>query len=618
MEIEIPENLSELSVEQLSELRDTIRGRAEELGAVELTVDTRDEVLAELSTLAEHFAAVDGALADATATAQAAADKRSELLSAFATDAPEVEVAEGEITADEVDEFAGKAKKSVPPWMEEKKEKKMASDESEVAEFAAETEAPAPAAAALAIDTEGLNRAVAEAVTAGVTAALAAAPKPAAAPAAPVNVSALSGLRPLVSMPTPRQADKGGLVVATKLASGVEPGAAFSDVREVAEVIHRKWLSFGQGRGSIPEGVHEDFHPIAMSTTDYGSDSLTGDPETDFPTIQRLRNGQLEALVASTCAPFPPMYDFFRLAEPQNPVERALPSVNAPRGGIRFIVPPDWTAATGAIGQRSCAQDANPLTPAKPYVELECPEVQEVCVEQISQRVRFKNLNFRTFPEQIAAFMADVNVAFVQRKEQHLMNEINGSSTAVSGITTGYGAARNLIYNLTVAGVSYRRRHHMSDGARLQAFLPYWSLVGATLDILVSRRDYTFEMAVAEIERSIRDAGLLVTWYYEPATVHGDQALDNPLGATLTDFPDHVVAYLFAPGTFLRLDGGTLEVGPVRDSVLNGTNHLEMFMEEWTQVAMLGLESLVIDIPFCVTGGAPQYATLRDCQVSGS
>src|SRR5690606_285819 len=99
----------------------------------------------------------------------------------------------------------------------------------------------------------------------------------------------------------------------------------------------------------------------------------------------------------------------------------ALSWMPAPRGGIRFIVPPDWSTAQGAIGTRTCEQDAygaTPPTPDKPVLTLTCPEIEEVCVDQISQRVRFKNLNFRTFPEQVNAVMADVNVAFVARKEQ--------------------------------------------------------------------------------------------------------------------------------------------------------------------------------------------------------
>ena len=87
-------------------------------------------------------------------------------------------------------------------------------------------------------------------------------------------------------------------------------------------------------------------------------------------------------------------------------------------------------------------------------------------------------------------------------------------------------------------------------------------------------------------------------------TVFGSQ------GATaLLEFPDSFVWYLFAEGTFLFLDGGTLDLGIIRDSTLVGTNDYKMFVETFEGVAKVGVEGIKVTSTISVNGVA---AALRD------
>jgi hypothetical protein len=88
------------------------------------------------------------------------------------------------------------------------------------------------------------------------------------------------------------------------------------------------------------------------------------------------------------------------------------------------------------------------------------------------------------------------------------------------------------------------------------------------------------------------------------ATVFGSQS-----ASALLEFPDSFVWYLFAEGTFLFLDGGTLDLGIIRDSSLVGTNDYKMFIETFENVAKVGIESLAITSTISVNGVA---AALRD------
>jgi hypothetical protein len=79
--------------------------------------------------------------------------------------------------------------------------------------------------------------------------------------------------------------------------------------------------------------------------------------------------------------------------------------------------------------------------------------------------------------------------------------------------------------------------------------------------------------------------------------------------AKLLEFPDSFSWYLFAEGSFLFLDGGTLDLGIIRDSSLVNTNDYKMFIETFEGIAFVGVESLKITTNISVNGVA---AALRD------
>jgi hypothetical protein len=79
--------------------------------------------------------------------------------------------------------------------------------------------------------------------------------------------------------------------------------------------------------------------------------------------------------------------------------------------------------------------------------------------------------------------------------------------------------------------------------------------------------------------------------------------------AALNEFADSFTWYLFSEGSFLFLDGGTLDLGIIRDSSLVGTNDYKMFVETFEGIAFIGIEALKITSTISVNGVA---AALRD------
>jgi hypothetical protein len=109
--------------------------------------------------------------------------------------------------------------------------------------------------------------------------------------------------------------------------------------------------------------------------------------------------------------------------------------------------------------------------------------------------------------------------------------------------------------------------------------------------------------AYSEIDGYLSARGVVVSYSLDQ-NVYGAQG-----ASALLEFADSFTWYLFAEGTFLFLDGGTLDLGIIRDSSLVGTNDYKMFVETFEGIAKVGVEGLAITSTINVNGSA---AALRD------
>jgi hypothetical protein len=115
--------------------------------------------------------------------------------------------------------------------------------------------------------------------------------------------------------------------------------------------------------------------------------------------------------------------------------------------------------------------------------------------------------------------------------------------------------------------------------------------------------DNTLNASDAEIEGYLAARGVNIT-FSQDLNVFSSQGT-----GAMNEFSDTFTWYIFAEGTFLFLDGGTLDVGIIRDSTLVGTNDYKMFVETFEGIAKVGVESLAVTSTISVNGVA---AALRD------
>jgi hypothetical protein len=348
-------------------------------------------------------------------------------------------------------------------------------------------------------------------------------------------------------------------------------------------------------------------HIVASITTQYDeARTLTTDAESNMAKINAVVGP--EALVASGghAAPYAVKYDIYAIGSTTvRPVRDALPRFQADRGGIRFVTPPSFASGdyANAVGVWTAAVDAAPYSNTKTSLTVTAAGENTVATDAVTLQLQFGNLMTRAYPELIARHNELALVQHAREAEQNLLTKIGDASTAVTS-TNLIGFGRDFLVQVRRAVTAYRSRHRLDPDTRLKCIVPSWVVDAMAADLALSMPgDNTLSVSKAEIEGYLGNIGV-------DLVASLDQNVFGSQGASaMLEFPDSFSWYLFAEGTFLFLDGGTLDLGIIRDSTLVGTNDYKMFVETFENVAKVGIESLKITSTISVNGVA---AALRD------
>jgi len=344
---------------------------------------------------------------------------------------------------------------------------------------------------------------------------------------------------------------------------------------------------------------------VASATIPFADDRVLGKREDDsVRKIRRLQESITpEALTASgaLCAPLEPLYDIFGVSTAARPVRDALPSFQASRGGVITRAAPSMGVYDDAVGIITAAENEVGSTNVKNCMRLICPEPESIEVASIYRCTEADNLASRSDPELMAAVDELVRAEHARLAETFLLDQISSGSTAVTGDAGGDGGATfNVLGDILKAAAGYRSRHRMNPDAVLTALFPAW--VADLLALDVGRAaGYQRTLSRAEVNGWLRSQGIAPSYYLDSGTGAGQIFAAQTAGAIL-DFPSTMEWFLFAPGTWLHLDSGTLDLGVVRDSILNSTNDFQVFAEGWENVAFVGVESQVITTAVCPSG----------------
>jgi hypothetical protein len=425
--------------------------------------------------------------------------------------------------------------------------------------------------------------------------------------------------RPRDQLPERRLAVTAGVDI-----PGVGGGQDLVTIDDLTRAVNRRAKAMPvtrdglNARGAIVASIRNEFEHVV-------DDRHTPAEVEDLLQSIRRKDAQ-EALLAGGgwCAPSEIRYDFFNIADPPDGTVD-LPTVGISRGGLRYPTSPSLADVIGAaFGGFSATFSSASVpflwsesddvatvtgTPNKPTVRVPCPSFNEARLEVYGFQVTAGNLTDDAYPEATRNFLRMVLAA-----HEHAMNGriialmVAGSSSA---ITTGSFAASGApVFNqisggLGLAAADYRARYGMNDGAVLEAVAPKW-LLGAIASDLGYRQGgdpSLLSVTRAQIDGYMAARGVRVQWVDDWQV----RATGLPgVSGGLTAWPGSADILLYAAGTFLLGNGLTLDLGVIRDSVLNAENDFTAaFTEEAHLIAKVGHESRRYTVKFSVNGASP-------------
>lgn len=325
------------------------------------------------------------------------------------------------------------------------------------------------------------------------------------------------------------------------------------------------------------------------------------------------------------CAPNEIRYNFFNIAEePSGLLD--LPTVGVTRGGLQWPVSPaigdvffQAGGSNPASGFGSFAFSfANTSDPwlwsetddiltvtgsvNKPTLRVPCSSFTSGRLEAYGLTLTAGNLTDSAYPEQTQNFLRLLRMAYAHAINARLISLVASASTAFSGLgASGKPAFQTILDGVEMAATDYRNKFAMADDAVLEVILPRYVLAVMRAD-LCWRKNVERESVPDSVLRGyFTDRGVRAQ-FVSDYQVRGSGQFGLNV-TTLVTWPTTADMLIYAPGTFLHGQGMSLDLGVVRDSVLNAENDFTAaWAEETHMIAKVGHESRKYTITYGVTG----------------
>lgn len=552
----LPESFDGLSLEELSSL---ITNARSEFNALNASDDVSDETLERMEELAT---AIEDIQSEKTRRVEAAA-KREELAARVAEEVVE-EAHEPEVVEAATEE--------VPVVEEVPAIEAAVETEAEVTEAAVE-EAPVATEEVVEAASEATEEVIIEST--------------------PENKeSAIVAASPNTSIPesnTPQV-----LIAAAQDVPQFYVGQRL-DPSLLADALHNKARMLSDSRGN------QTVYPVATIERPFGQGyDLEGlDQASTWDALSEMTKPSSLVAAGGWCAPSELVYNLFEV-ECENDVLFTLPTFRVTRGGIRWpvFVPHDETLNPGFVWTE--AQDIAAVTGTgggtKACVRVPCPTFTECRLDAVGLCITAGNLIDRAYPEQVRWFINRAIRAYERNTSIRKLNLVIADSVPVS-IAARFGAASALISAILLQAASYRQANGLCATETLDVVAPYWLTNVVKADVARQENALTQSGGVlsdADVSAFFAAAGLNLRYIS-----HWQNFSVQP---TLV-WPASVQVLIGYPGAYVEFNQGRLDLGVIRDSVLNATNDFTaVWFEEFYCVGRRGPQARLVTIPICANG----------------
>jgi hypothetical protein len=405
-----------------------------------------------------------------------------------------------------------------------------------------------------------------------------------------------------------------GLVASANAPGTVNAGAPVRTEVELADMFLEAWAASESYRGPSTYIKLARAGQLASPRTFGAARFLDRDETGNGRKIRDVTSAEAITAAGGICAPVEVRYDIPFVGSTERPVRDALVRFGADRGGVRTIPPAVMSEFEAGVDLWTEANDVNPTDPTvKPCLVMTCPEEEETVVDAITKCLEIGNFRARYFPEQVAEWTQMLSVWQARFAEQNLITQIAAGSTDIS-VGQVLGTVRTILASLAREIAAVRYRYRMPRSFPLRLLFPEWIYENMKADLIrqmpVGTLEETLAVADSTLDRFFAALNIRITLMKEGETGQGFGAQGD---GTLNPWPSTVIGYIFPEGTWLFLDGGTLDLGIYRDSGLIETNDYRMFSETFEAAHFHGQFSHRFIFDICPDGSASALIDIDPC-----
>lgn len=361
----------------------------------------------------------------------------------------------------------------------------------------------------------------------------------------------------------------------------------------LADAIHNKARMLSDSRGN------ETVYPVATIERpflpEYDLEGL--DNSSQWDAISAGASPSALTAAGGWCSPSEIVYDLFEVECTSESLYQ-LPQFRVTRGGIRFPVftPYDADLDPGFVWTEADDIAAATGTGTKPCVRIPCPTFTELRLDATGLCITAGNLIDRSYPEQVRWFINRAMRAYERNNAIRKLNAVLGDVDTATMPGT-FGAASALVDALLLQAADFRQKHGLCYGERLDVIAPSW------LTDLV-KADVARQQGVFTGVGSLPTDEAVGAWF--GAANLNLRYIDNWqlfAGGNPTAWPTDVDLLIDYPGSYVEFNGGRLDIGVIRDSVLNSTNDFTaVWFEEFYAVGRRGPQGRLVTVPVCASG----------------
>lgn len=400
------------------------------------------------------------------------------------------------------------------------------------------------------------------------------------------------------------------VIVASADVPGFTQGGRVENIMDLAKAMHARARMLPTSRNGRP-----NIYPVASLQREFTfalNENMT--PQQMNEILTAASDIDILTAAGGWCAPSEISYDFFNIVCEDGMVD--LPTVGLNRGGVQYPTSPsfgDLASIDDIVWTWTEQDDIDAVDSAsvfKPCVRVECPTFVDRRADCYGFCVTAGNLVDYAYPELIANWLRLVFAIRAKATNAGIIDMmLNGGggpdpiSPSVPVDHTGlpFGATTaSLLSSIELSAIDYREKFSMCDEAILEGVFPRWTHAVIRADL--ANRDGIDVFSVTN--------GMIADWFNLrnirvqfvgdwQVREEGYPGMDTPA----TEWPETLDYMIFAPGTFVRANGMTLDLGVTRDSVLNATNdHTAAWAEECFTLLKPGHESRVVTVALCPSG----------------